>query len=295
MIEGSHEKQYALLENLCDELRKANPGSTVFVETDTDEDGIVKFKRLYMCLEPLKRGFLKGCRHWIRLDGCFLKDTYGGQLLTAIGMDGDNKMFPLALSVGLVQAVRDKMPQAEHRCCVQHLYTNFKQIHRGLASKERLWKCAKAYYVTQWKVEMEQMKQESAVAHSWLDEKDPKTWCRAHFRCGLDCDILVNSMYESFNAVILKVSLLCPVILEILEKAKQEQCMCIASYVGTTKYQISCPFGDQYIVDMAGKTCSCRKWQLRGIACGHAVAAINRRHDAPEKHVSNTYLNITYL
>lgn len=105
---------------------------------------------------------------------------------------------------GLVQAVRDKMPQAEHRCCVQHLYTNFKQIHRGLALKERLWKCAKASYVTHWKVEMEQLGQESAAAHSWLDEKDPKTWCRAHFRCGLDCDILVNNMCESFNAVILK-------------------------------------------------------------------------------------------
>lgn len=71
--------------------------------------------------------------------------------------------------------------------------------------------------------------------------------------------------------------------------------MCIASYVGTMKYQISCPFGDQYIVDMAAKTCSCRKWQLRGIPCGHAVAAINRRHEALEKHVSNTYLKITYL
>nr|XP_027083986.1 uncharacterized protein LOC113706312 [Coffea arabica] len=362
IIEGSHEKQYALLEDFCGELRRANPGSTVFVETDEDEDGIVRFKRLYMCLEPLKRGFLKGCRHWIGLDGCFLKDTYGGQLLTAVGMDGDNKMFPLALSVvrvenydnwswflgllvqdleisdssnwcvmtdkqkGLVQAVRDKMPQAEHRCCVQHLYTNFKQIHRGLALKERLWKCAKASYVTHWKVEMEQLGQESAAAHSWLDEKDPKTWCRAHFRCGLDCDILVNNMCESFNAVILKArslpiismlqtiylyllkrmernreamskheGLLCPAIFEILEKAKQEQCMCIASYAGTMKYQISCPFGEQYIVDMAAKTCSCRKWQLRGIPCGHAVAAINRRHEAPEKHVSNTYLKITYL
>nr|XP_027085091.1 uncharacterized protein LOC113707127 [Coffea arabica] len=297
IIEGSHEKQYALLEDFCGELRRANPGSTVFVETDEDEDGIVRFKRLYMCLEPLKRGFLKGCRHWIGLDGCFLKDTYGGQLLTAV--DSSNWCVMTDKQKGLVQAVRDKMPQAEHRCCVQHLYTNFKQIHRGLALKERLWKCAKASYVTHWKVEMEQLGQESAAAHSWLDEKDPKTWCRAHFRCGLDCDILVNNMCESFNAVILKArslpiismlqtiylyllkrmernreamskheGLLCPAIFEILEKAKQEQCMCIASYAGTMKYQISCPFGD---------------------------TAINRRHEAPEKHVSNTYLKITYL
>ncbi|CDP14588.1 unnamed protein product [Coffea canephora] len=37
-----------------------------------------------------------------------------------------------------------------------------------------------------------------------LIKKDPKTWCRAHFRCGLDCDILVNNTCESFNVVILK-------------------------------------------------------------------------------------------
>ena len=98
-IQGSHDKQYTMLESFCGELRRANPGSTVFVETDVDEDGVSRFRRLYMCLEPIKRGFLAGCRKWIGLDGCFLKGPYGGQLLSAVGMDGDNKMFPLALSV----------------------------------------------------------------------------------------------------------------------------------------------------------------------------------------------------
>ena len=71
--------------------------------------------------------------------------------------------------------------------------------------------------------------------------------------------------------------------------------MCIASYAGTNRYQVSCPFGEQFVVDMAGKTCSCRKWQLRGIPCGHAVACINRRHEQPEQHVSHTYLKTTYV
>ena len=71
--------------------------------------------------------------------------------------------------------------------------------------------------------------------------------------------------------------------------------MCIASYAGTNRYQVSCPFGEQFVVDMAGKTCSCHKWQLRGIPCGHAVACINRRHEQPEQHVSHTYLKTTYV
>ena len=98
-IEGSHEKQYELLEDFCGELRRANPGSTVFVESEVDDEGISRFKRLYMCLEPLKRGYLAGCRCWIGMDGCFLKGPYGGQLLTAVGMDANNKMYPLAIAV----------------------------------------------------------------------------------------------------------------------------------------------------------------------------------------------------
>ena len=88
-----------MLEDFCGELRKANPESTVFVETEVDDEGISRFKRLYMCLEPLKRGYLAGCRCWIGMDGCFLKGPYGGQLLTAVGMDANNKMYPLAIAV----------------------------------------------------------------------------------------------------------------------------------------------------------------------------------------------------
>ncbi|XP_071905621.1 uncharacterized protein [Coffea arabica] len=314
-IERSHEKQYELLEDFCGELRRANPRSTVFVESEVDDEGISRFKRLYMCLEPLKRGYLAGCRCWIGMDGCFLKGPYGGQLLTAVGMNANNKMYPLTIAVvgvenydnwswflgllvqdlrisnsknwcimtnkqkGLVQAVRDKLPEAEHRCCAQHLYSNFKLSHRGLALKDRLWRCARASYVNQFKREMELLRQQSELAHQWLADKDPKTWSRSHFRVGLDCDILVNNMCESFNAVLLKARSL-PII-----------GMLQTIYL----YQVSCPFGEQFVVDMAGKTCSCRKWQLRGIPCGHAVACINRRHEQPEQHVSHTYLKTTYV
>ncbi|XP_071933232.1 uncharacterized protein [Coffea arabica] len=290
-IQGSHDKQYTMLESFCGELRRANPGSTAFVETDVDEDGVSRFRRLYMCLEPIKRGFLAGCRKWIGLDGCFLKGPYGGQLLSAVGMDGDNKMFPLAMSV--VGAVRDKLPQVEHRCCVQHLYTNFKQMHRSLVLKDRLWRCARALYMTQFKAEMEMMKQESNNAYAWLDEKDLNTWSMAHFKTGLDCDLL--RMEKNRETMSKHEGLLCPAIFDILEKAKKEQCMCICYYADTMKYQICCPFGDQFVVDLRSMTCTCRKWQLGGIPCGHAVAAIYRRRDKPEKNVAPICWKTTYM
>ncbi|KAL6539352.1 hypothetical protein OROHE_011123 [Orobanche hederae] len=40
-------------------------------------------------------------------------------------------------------------------------------------------------------------------------------------------------------------------------------------------YQISCFDGTQYAVDLEKMTCGCRKWDLTGIPCKHAVCAIN--------------------
>ncbi|CDP18356.1 unnamed protein product [Coffea canephora] len=224
-------------------------------------------------------------------------------------MDGDNKMFPLALlvvgvenydnlswSLGLL--VQDLKISDSSTWCI--MIDKQKQMHKGLALKERLWRYARASYITQLKIEIEMMKQESKDAYAWLDEKDPNTWSRAHIKTGLDCDILVNNMCESFNSIILKtgslpiVGMLQTIYLYVLKRmeknretmssmkvklltyyflsqflklhyAKKEQCMCICYYASTMKYQICCPFSDQFAVDLGSKTCTCRKWQLRGI------------------------------
>jgi hypothetical protein len=47
------------------------------------------------------RGFLKGCRPFICIDGCHIKTRYKGQLLTAVGVDPNDCIFPIAM--GLVE------------------------------------------------------------------------------------------------------------------------------------------------------------------------------------------------
>lgn len=100
MIEGHYKEQYAKLEDYCAELKRKNPGSTVLLETTPhEEDGRPVFERIYICLEPCRRGWMAGCRPLIGMDGCFLKGPYGGQLLTAIGIDIDNGIFSIAYAV----------------------------------------------------------------------------------------------------------------------------------------------------------------------------------------------------
>ena len=56
----------------------------------------MRFKRFNVCLAPLKEGFLDGCRPVISLDGCHLKGPLGGILLTAVGIDPNDGMYPIA-------------------------------------------------------------------------------------------------------------------------------------------------------------------------------------------------------
>ena len=61
--------------------------------------GMPYFERLYICLEGCKKGFLARCRPFIGLDACHLKNKSGGQLITAVCKDPNEKYFPLAYAV----------------------------------------------------------------------------------------------------------------------------------------------------------------------------------------------------
>jgi hypothetical protein len=50
-------------------------------------------------LEGCKAAFATTCRPLIGLDACFLKGDFGGQLISAVGKDGNNKMMPIAFAV----------------------------------------------------------------------------------------------------------------------------------------------------------------------------------------------------
>ena len=97
LIEGSHKEQYNWIWDYCAEIKRAMPNTTIVVHKD-ETDGVRKFKRMYCCLGPLKAG-VKKCRPFIGLDGCFLKGPFPGQLLSAVGIDANNGMYPFAYAV----------------------------------------------------------------------------------------------------------------------------------------------------------------------------------------------------
>ncbi|XP_047331617.1 uncharacterized protein LOC124935215 [Impatiens glandulifera] len=79
--QGSFQESYGKLHTYCTLLLELNPRSTVK-------------------LQAMDR-FLNGCRPWIGIDGCHLNGPFGGTLLAAVALDGNNNMFPLSLATHL--------------------------------------------------------------------------------------------------------------------------------------------------------------------------------------------------
>ncbi|KAM3235012.1 putative protein isoform X1 [Capsicum annuum] len=162
-IVGDESLQYGKLLSYRAELLNSNPRSTVVIWRDDE-----KFQGFYVCFGGLKVAFKSGCRPFVSLDGCWLKENFGGNLLSAVAIDPNDCIFPIAYAViaqnesketwswfleilgedleirynhhitfmsdrqkGLIDAVKDLFPFAEHRTCVRHMYQNFRGKHKS--------------------------------------------------------------------------------------------------------------------------------------------------------------------
>lgn len=276
-------------------------------------------------------------------------------MLTAVGMDPNDCIYPLAMAVveveskstwkwflqtlkndlgientyaytimtdkqkGLIPAVRDQFPDSEHRFCVRHLYSNFQVCHKGEALKNMLWAIARSSTVTQWTENMERMKALSVDAYEYLEELAPNTWVRAFFGDFCKCDILLNNNSEVFNKYILDARELpilsmmeriksqlmtriyskqkemqkwqgdiCPKIMKKLQRNAEMANICYVLPAGMGIFQVQ-ERDSQYIVDLNAKQCDCRRWNLTGIPCNHAVSCFRHERLAPEDMVHSCY------
>lgn len=100
-IIGQYKDQSRVLHRYCAEILRANPRNTVKMKLEN-----TVFQTFYVCFYALRQSFLEGCRPFISIDGCFLKGPFGGILLTVVGRDGNNQMFPIAWAIIEVENTR---------------------------------------------------------------------------------------------------------------------------------------------------------------------------------------------
>lgn len=90
---------------------------------------------------------------------------------------------------GLIQAIGNVFPSAEHRYCLKHIYENMKQQWRGRYYKDILWRAACTTTRVQFEATMKHMKRLNVDAYNWLAKIDPKHWTRSHFTRNKICVI----------------------------------------------------------------------------------------------------------
>ena len=101
-IQGDYEAQYKMLRDYAEELLRADPETTVKIDVEPCHNPSIptrQFRRVYICLGALKRGFKAGMRELLGLDGCFLKGQCSGQILTAVGADGNSGIYPVVYAL----------------------------------------------------------------------------------------------------------------------------------------------------------------------------------------------------
>ncbi|KAK8635693.1 hypothetical protein V6N13_004418 [Hibiscus sabdariffa] len=238
IFRGNDEDQYSKLPKYYGELRKRNHGSSTVLHLDRS-----LFQSVYICINALKDGFLAGCKPVISVDGCWLKGNYGGHLLTAVGIDANDCIYPIAYVIvdrencnnwgwflnllasdlnienshawtfmsdrqkGLISIVQSLFSDFEHRFCVRHMYQNFVKTseHGGKTLKDYLWAAAWASYPGEFNYWMNKIEKTSDSAYKWLKNKPAQEWSRSHFSTFSKCDMLLNNLCESFNSSIVDV------------------------------------------------------------------------------------------
>ncbi|GJS19818.1 hypothetical protein Tco_0448450 [Tanacetum coccineum] len=101
-LRGDVKIQYALLRDYVMELKRCNPDTTVKIDVYGEEDPESPtrlFRRIYVCLGALKKGFREGGRELLGLDGAFMRGQYPRQMLTAVGVDANNGIYPVAYGI----------------------------------------------------------------------------------------------------------------------------------------------------------------------------------------------------
>nr|KAJ0213876.1 hypothetical protein LSAT_V11C400173310 [Lactuca sativa] len=242
-ITGDYTKQYELLRDYVLELQATNPDTTVKIDVCSEpnpDSPTRQFRRIYVCLGPLKKGFKACLRDLLGFDGAFMKGPFPGQVLLAVGLDSNNGIYPLAYGIvesehteswkwfldnlgddldlgrnsnftfisdrqkGLHTAVEQIFPNAEHRYCIRHIHDNMRKRWRQTEYRDHLWRCASATTIPEFEHLMKEFSQYEKEACEWLKQIPPKHWARSHFSGRAVSDVLISNMCEVFNGKIEK-------------------------------------------------------------------------------------------
>ncbi|KAJ9556381.1 hypothetical protein OSB04_010995 [Centaurea solstitialis] len=203
-------------------------------------------------------------------------------------------------------AINTVFPNAHHALCCRHLYMNIKAKANNIEDHNWLfWKTCKAYTARDFEFHMNALR--AAVPYSeMLLQIGADKWSRAHFP-GLRYNMMSSNSVESMNAHATVARKNTIVALMDYFRSYQQQWYSTrrtiagamnnkltqwaelnvqrrmgkcsgwtAREIGYGKFEVN--DGDRDAeVDIHNQTCTCKKWQLSGLPCGHAITVANHQ------------------
>ncbi|XP_021774172.1 uncharacterized protein LOC110738111 [Chenopodium quinoa] len=313
IIHGGYGEAYSVLPRYAEMVKETNPGSYALVtwgEATATEPP--RFKGCFFSFATQLRGFLRGCRPFIGIDGAHLSGHFKGILLTVVGIDGNNEIFLIAYGVvgsesidswgyflrnlrclfekegcrrddwtfisdrmkGVDTAINETFPRATRRVCCQHLYMNCKaKGFSGSAFHKLFWIAADAYNEYVFNKAMQKIKEYNPKAVEYL-ESCTEVWSRHKFDPALCCDHNTTNFVESFNSCTKPYRDL-PV-LKILEAIRQW----VMKRIGS-RFDKSLTMGDMDLTEYADKILQTRSDESRlcyAIPCGGDEFEVRDQH-----------------
>ncbi|RZC66714.1 hypothetical protein C5167_010404 [Papaver somniferum] len=207
----------------------------------------------------------------------------------------------------IVTSIKQFLPLAHHSFCLQRLTENFVSKCHERILEALVWRCGTAFTRKECDYFLEHLRRGNTQASYWLEAVDKSLWATSYFS-GCRYDLYTKKLTESFKAIIGDVLDL-PItglILGTRTKVadylyeRQQDVSDIAN--GLTKHyarlletsQLESNIynvthfslhesrvyiqDQEFSVNLNGRTCSCRQYQLMGMPCVHAIAAIQARH-----------------
>ncbi|XP_010027244.2 uncharacterized protein LOC104417714 [Eucalyptus grandis] len=101
---------------------------------------------------------------------------------------------------------------------------------------------------------------------------------------------LMGMIHKQRDGMTPYAGVICPNIQKILDLQKKYSASWIPAWNGEDEFELSGPYGDKRVVNIRHKTCSYRRWDISGIPCCHAVAALVHIREQPEKWVHTCFV-----
>ncbi|XP_019161554.1 PREDICTED: uncharacterized protein LOC109158163 [Ipomoea nil] len=204
---------------------------------------------------------------------------------------------------GIVDGVEANFPTAFHGFCMRHLSESFRKEFNNTMLVNLLWEAAHALTVIEFEAKVLEIEEISQDAAYWIRRIPPRLWATAYFE-GTRFGHLTANIVEQLNTWILEASglpiiqmmecirrqlmtwfnerreismqwtsILVPTaerrVAEALERARTYQVL----RANEAEFEVISHEGTN-IVDIRNRCCLCRGWQLYGLPCAHAVAAL---------------------